>query len=205
MQDPARGVDDVVVARPDVRSSRRYWIRPIGIAALLLTAWALAGCFMEGEDELEHLVPWVVVLDGSVAQERIELACRLFSQGHGYQGMVLTGGSTRRRGPSRVELVEGCGVPTTLLRQWPATANTFEEMSAVAAMLAANPGTQAVVVSDALHMPRLRFVRERLGLNGRVYFRQSRLGGRSDPTYLAQVVVFWFREPLAYVYYRLRY
>jgi hypothetical protein len=78
-------------------------------------------------------------------------------------------------------------------------------MSAVATMLAANPGTQAIVVSDALHMPRLRYIRDRLALNGRVYLRQSRLGWRSDPDYLLRVVVFWFREPLAYVFYRLRY
>jgi hypothetical protein len=42
-------------------------------------------------------------------------------------------------------------------------------------------------------------------LNGQVLFRQSRLGGRFDPAYLFGVVVFWFREPLAYVFYRLRY
>ena len=72
-------------------------------------------------------------------------------------------------------------------------------------MLAVNPGAQAIVVSDTLHMPRLRYLRDRLALNGRVYFRQSRLGWRPDPVYLLRVVVFWFREPLAYVFYRLRY
>jgi hypothetical protein len=34
------------------------------IGAPLLTAWALAGCFMEGEDELEGAIPWLVVLGG---------------------------------------------------------------------------------------------------------------------------------------------
>lgn len=75
----------------------------------------------------------------------------------------------------------------------------------MATMLAANPGTQAIVASDSLHMLRLRYVRVRLALNGRVHLRQSRLGGRSDPAYLVKVVDFWFREPLAYVFYRLRY
>jgi len=160
---------------------------------------------MEGEDELEGVVPWLVVLGGGVSGERLDLACRLFSQGHGYQGVVLTGASARRMERDRVAFVRSCGVPTALLHQWLTTANSFEEMSAVATMLAANPGTQAIVVSDALHMPRLRYIRDRLALNGRVYLSQSRLGGRSDPAYLLRVVVFWFREPLAYVFYRLRY
>ncbi len=47
---------------------------------------------MEGEDELDDGVPWLVVLGGGVAEERIDLACQLFSQGHGRQGVVLTGG-----------------------------------------------------------------------------------------------------------------
>lgn len=54
-------------------------------------------------------------------------------------------------------------------------------------------------------MPKLRYIRDRRALDGQVYLRQSRLGAPSDPFYVLQVVVFWFREPLAYVYYRLRY
>jgi uncharacterized SAM-binding protein YcdF (DUF218 family) len=92
-----------------------------------------------------------------------------------------------------------------LVHRWSETADTFEEVSALATMLDARPGMEAIIVSDSLHMPRLRYVRERLGLNGRVYLRQSRLGGRSDPGYLLRVATFWFREPLAYLYYVLRY
>jgi uncharacterized SAM-binding protein YcdF (DUF218 family) len=160
---------------------------------------------MEGEDELEHVVPWLVVLGGGAAEERIDLACQLFSQGHGRQGVVLTGAYTRRIASERAVLVNRCGVPSALLQQLPSPTDSFEELSAVAAMLLANPGAQAIVVSDSLHMPRLRYVRDRLALNGRVYLRQSRLGGRSDPAYLVKVAIFWFREPLAYVFYRLRY
>jgi uncharacterized SAM-binding protein YcdF (DUF218 family) len=119
--------------------------------------------------------------------------------------VVLTGGNAARIASDRAALVSGCGVPNALLHQWPTLADSFEEMSAVATMLAANPGTQAIVVSNTLHMPRLRYIRGRLALNGRVHLRQSRLGWRSDPDYLLRVVVFWFREPLAYLFYRLRY
>jgi uncharacterized SAM-binding protein YcdF (DUF218 family) len=199
------GIDDAVVAKPGATFSRRVWIWPTGIGVLLLTAWVLAGCFMGGEDELEGVVPWLVVLGGSVTGERLDLACQLFSQGHGYQGVVLASGSARRMARDRVGFVTSCAFPTALLHDWPNTSDSFEEMSAVATMLAANPGTQAIVVSDALHMPRLRYLRDRLALNGRVYLRQSRLGWRADARYLLRVVVFWFREPLAYVYYRLRY
>jgi uncharacterized SAM-binding protein YcdF (DUF218 family) len=178
---------------------------PAWIVGLLLLAWSLAGWFMEGEDELDHLVHWVVVLGGGVAGERIELACQLFQQGHGQRGLVLTGGNVARYEPANAKLVSRCNVPSALLQEWPGTADTFEELSAVSALLSTNPGTQAIVVSDSLHMPRLRYVRDRLALRGRVYLRQSRLGGRSDPAYLVKVVVFWFREPLAYVFYRLRY
>ncbi len=160
---------------------------------------------MDGEDELEHVIPWIVVLGGDVAGERLQLACQLFSQGHGRQGVVLTGGNVERFVPDRVAYLKRCGVPETLLSNWPTTANSFEEVSAVAKTLAAKPGLQAIVVSDALHMPRLRYLRNMLALNGRVFFRQSRRGWRPDPNYLSSIVVFWFREPLAYVFYRLRY
>ena len=199
------GVHDVVVAKPGATASRPVWIWPTGIGVLLLTAWALAGCFMEGEDKLEHVVPWLVVLGGGVAEERLYLACQLFSDGHGRDGVVLTGGNSARTAPNGAAIMGRCGVPGALLHQWPTTANTFEELSALAPMLSANPGTQAIVVSDALHMPRLRYVRDRLALNGRVYLRQSNLGGKSDPAYVVKVAIFWFREPLAYVFYRLRY
>ena len=198
-------MNDRIFDRPDIADSRPAWRWPAWIAVPLLTTWALAGCFMGGEDELKDVVPWLVVMGGGVAEERLDLACQLFSQGHGRQGVVLTGGYTRRIASERAVLVNRCGVPSALLQQWPSPANSFEELSAVATMLSANPGAQAIVVSDSLHMPRLRYVRERLALGGRVYFRQSRLGGRWDPAYLAKVAVFWFREPVAYVFYRLRY
>lgn len=196
---------DEVVRGEGGAVSRIAWRWLIAIAVLSLTAWGLAGFFMEGEDRLEQMVPLVVVLGGGVAAERLDLACQLFAQGHGHQGLVLTGGNAARGASDRSALLMRCGVPGGLVHLWPTTADTFEELSAVAAMLSANPGAQAIVVSDALHMPRLRYVRDRLALNGRVYLRQSRLGGRLDPAYLAKVFVFWFREPLAYVFYRLRY
>jgi uncharacterized SAM-binding protein YcdF (DUF218 family) len=198
-------MNDDVVERPGIAALRRVWGWPTRIAALVLASWAFAGLFMEGEDELEHVVPWLVVLGGGAAEERIDLACQLFSQGHGRQGVVLTGAYTRRIASERAVLVNRCGVPSALLQQLPSPTDSFEELSAVATMLSANPGAQAIVVSDSLHMPRLRYVRDRLALNGRVYLRQSRLGGRSDPAYLVKVAIFWFREPLAYVFYRLRY
>jgi hypothetical protein len=54
-------MDDDVFAKPGAAASRRVWVWLAGIGVLLLTAWGLAGCFMEGEDELEGVVPWLVV------------------------------------------------------------------------------------------------------------------------------------------------
>lgn len=156
---------------------------------------------MEGDDELEGAVPWLVVLGGGVAGERLQLACQLFSQGHGRHGVVLTGGNMERFVPDRAAYLERCGIPETLLKRWPDTTNSFEEISTLGKFLVGIPGAQAIVVSDALHMPRLRYLRDKLALNGRAFFRQSRLGERlGDPDYMFWVVVFWFREPLAYVY-----
>jgi uncharacterized SAM-binding protein YcdF (DUF218 family) len=192
-------------ASPGISAPRPAWRRSATGAVLLLTIWAVAGFFMGGEDELSHEVPWLVVLGGGVEEERIHLACKLFSEGNGRQRVVLTGHYTRRLASQRAILVNQCGVPSALLYQLPSPTNTFEELSAVGTMLSETPGSQAIVVSDSLHMPRLRYVRQRLALNGRVYLRQSHLGGRWDPAYLAKVAVFWFREPVAYVFYRLRY
>ena len=160
---------------------------------------------MEGEDELERVIPWVVVLGGGVAGERLQLACHLFLQGHGWQGVVLTGVNAEHFVPDRAAYLMRCGIPGTIINDWPHIANTFEEVSAVAKFLSNNPGSQAIVVSNPLHMPRLRYFRDKLALNERLFFRQSRLGKRWDPDYIYRVVVFWFREPLAYVYYRARY
>lgn len=193
-----------VVEKSGVAASRSPWVWPARIVLLLLTPWALAGFFMEGDDKLDHVVPWIVVLGGGVAEERIDLACQLFSQGHGRQGVVLTGAYTSRIASERATLVNRCDVPSALLYQWLSPSNSFEELSAVATMLSASPDKQVIVVSDSLHMPRLRYVRDRLALNGRLYLRQSRLGGQSDPAYWLHVLVFWFREPLAYVFYVLR-
>lgn len=196
-------MNDAAYARTS--ANRRTWLVLLGFVVLLLVAWALAGRFMEGEDELDQVVPWLVVLGGGVAGERLQLTCQLFSQGHGGLGVVLTGGNVEGLVSDRAAFLSRCGIPDAILKQWPNTANSYEEMSAVRQFLASMPGAQAIVVSDALHMPRLRYLRDKLALNGKVFFRQSRLGGRLDTNYLFRVVEFWFREPLAYVFYRVRY
>ena len=183
----------------------RIWSALSRVFVGVLLVWAVAGFFMGGEDELQQPVPWLVVLGGGIAGERLELGCRLFSQGHGYQGVVLTGGNLEGFVPDRAAFLRHCGLPNVLLKRWPATDNSYQEMSAVRQFLVAMPSVQAIVVSDALHMPRLRYLREKFALNGRVYFRQSNLGGRLEINYLFAVVRFWFREPLAYVFYRVCY
>ncbi|HEX4883876.1 MAG TPA: ElyC/SanA/YdcF family protein [Casimicrobiaceae bacterium] len=170
----------------------------------LLVAWASAGVLMEGEDDVVAVVPWLVVLGGGVATERAQLACSLYAGGHGRQGVVVTGGASRRGG-DRVAFLAACGVPRALVLRWSDAANSFEEMNGVAALLADHPGAQAIVVSDALHMPRLRYLRDRLALRDRVFLRQCRIERTTDPQALLAALVFWFREPLAYAWYRLRY
>jgi uncharacterized SAM-binding protein YcdF (DUF218 family) len=195
-------MNSVVRIHPAVR---RIWLVLTGFIGCLLVVWALAGFFMNGEDELGQAVPYLVVLGGGVAAERDLLACQLFSQGNGSLGVVLTGTNTEGFVHLKAGIFRRCGLPDSILRRWLTPINSFEEMSAVKQFLATKPKAQVIVVSDALHMPRLHYLRDRLGLNGRVLFRQSRLAWRWDPRYLFGVVVFWFREPLAYVFYRLRY
>lgn len=185
--------------------ARRPWLLVLGLLASLLVVWGLAGCLMDGEDEVYQKVPWLVVLGGGVAGERDQLACQLYSQGHGRLGVVLTGGNMESFVSDRAVFLSRCGIPDALLTYWPAAANSYEEMLAVKRFLAVKPEVQVIIVSDALHMSRLRYLRDKLALKKRVLFRQSHLGGRWDMIYLSHVVQFWFREPLAYVYYRVRY
>ena len=126
-------------------------------------------------------------------------------QGHGRKGVVLTGRNVETLVVDRARFIEGCGVPKDVLRQWPEVANSYQEMVAVKVALKQDGLNSAIIVSDALHMPRLRYLRDRLSLGDGVVFRHSRLGGRSDVVYLYHVMKFWFREPLAYAWYRLRY
>lgn len=170
-----------------------------------LCIWATAGFFMGGEDELEGHIPLLVVLGGGFWGDREELTCKLFAQGQGWQGVVLTGGNFLTFLGNRKAIIQDCGIPASILQEWPDTANTYQEMVALADMLATNPGMQAVVVSNPLHMPRLRFLRDRLELNDKVFFRASPLDGHWDYDYLSSVVRFWFTEPLAYLVYRFKY
>jgi uncharacterized SAM-binding protein YcdF (DUF218 family) len=179
-----------------------FWLQIIG--APLLIVWALAGFFMEGEDDLGGPVPWLVVLGGG-AGERLQLACQLFAQGHGRDGLVLTGDDVGSLLPNRAAYLKRCGIQESLVRQWPNTMNTFEEISSIGRFLKTMPNSHVIVISDALHMPRLRYLRTRLALEGEILFRQSRLDVQLTFKSLFRVIVFWFREPLAYVYYRLRY
>jgi uncharacterized SAM-binding protein YcdF (DUF218 family) len=174
-------------------------------SGVVLCIWTVAGFFMGGEDKLQGPIPMLVVLGGGITGDREELACKLFAQGHGSQGVVLTGGNYLTNLGNRKVIMQGCGIPPSILREWPDTANTYQEMMAISEMLAANPGMQAVVVSNALHMARLRFLRDKLGLNGKVFFQASSLGGPRDYYYWSGLIRFWFSEPLAYLVYRFRY
>ena len=160
---------------------------------------------MDGEDEATQTVDLIVVLGGGLAGERLQLACKLFEQGHGQKGVVLTGHNVETLVVDRARFIEGCGVPKGVLRQWPEVANSYQEMLAVKAALERDGFISAIIVSDALHMPRLRFLRDRLSLGDGVVLRHSRLGQRTDAVYRYHVMKFWFREPLAYAWYRLRY
>jgi uncharacterized SAM-binding protein YcdF (DUF218 family) len=167
--------------------------------------WGMAGFFMDGEDEVTQAVDLIVVLGGGLAGERLQLACQLFAQGHGQKGVILTGRNVETLVVDRARFIAGCGVPAGVLGQWPEVANSYQEMLAVKAALKQGGLNGAIVVSDALHMPRLRYLRDRLLPGDSVVFRHSRLGARSDLVYRYHVMKFWFREPLAYAWYRLRY
>jgi hypothetical protein len=158
-------MNDDVVEKPGTAASRPVWVWPTGFAVLLLTAWVLAGCFMEGEDELQHVVPWLVVLGGGVAGERLDLACQLYSQGHGYRGVVLTGGSARRIARDWAALVSRCGVPSALLHNWPTAANSFEAVGG-GKHAVGQSGHAAFVVSDSTDFQ--EFQRNALAVAGRV-------------------------------------
>ena len=161
-------------------AGRRSWLLVLGLLASLLVAWALAGCLMDGEDEVYQKVPWLVVLGGGLAGERDQLACQLYSHGHGRLGVVLTGANVESFVSDRAVFLSRCGIPDALLTYWPAAANSYEEMLAVRQFLAVKPEVQVIVVSDALHMARLRYLRDRLALEDRVFLQQSHLGGRLD-------------------------
>ena len=175
------------------------------VASSIIVLWGMAGFFMDGEDEVTETVELIVVLGGGLAGERLQLACKLFEQGHGHKGVILTGRNRETFVADRVKFIEGCGVPKGVLREWPEVANSYQEMLAVKAALKRDGLNSSIIVSDALHMPRLRYLRDRLSLGGSVVFQHSRLGERSDIAYFYHVLKFWFREPLAYAWYRLRY
>lgn len=176
-----------------------------GLLAFILLVWSLAGFFMQGEDEINKTVKWLIVLGGGIAGERLQLACDLYAEGHGSRGVVLTGSNVESFVSDRAGLLRKCGIPDALLIQWPTTENSYEEMSKVRQYFISKPTELVIVVSDTLHMPRLHFLRDKLGLNGSVLFRQSHFLWPATPDYMLRVIRFWFREPVAYIYYRLKY
>lgn len=75
---------------------------------------------MGKESELEDHMPLLVVLgDGFWGDE--ELACKLFAQGQGWQGVVLTGGNFLTFLGNRKAIVQSCGIPASILQEWPDT------------------------------------------------------------------------------------
>jgi uncharacterized SAM-binding protein YcdF (DUF218 family) len=167
--------------------------------------WASAGFFMQGQDEVIQPVPLVVVLGGGLAGARLQVACELFLLGNGRDGVVVTGGNHERFVPDKTLFLNNCGIPLASMIHWPDTANSYDEMLRVSAVLLSDGNSKAIVVSDSLHMPRLRYLREIFELQHRVYFRQSILEAKLNADYFFPILVFWFREPLAYMYYRFKY
>lgn len=172
---------------------------------ICLLIWSVAGFFMDGEDEINQPLPWLVVLGGGVAGERLQLACELFAKGHGKLGVIFTGDNVETFVPDRSGLLKRCGIPDSLLISWPHTKNTYQEVAAAHRHISLHSSSQVIIVSDALHMPRLRFLRAKFGLQNKLFFKQSHLLWRYDFNYMLSVVKFWFREPIAYLYYRIKY
>ena len=170
----------------------------------LVASWILVGSYMSGEDPA---LPgdMLVVLGGSADGSRERLACRIWVAGFVSGPVILTGGTRDGSLEDRTLSLERCGIPTRNVSSWDGTGNTYEEMRAIGEFLVAEGVGRAIVVSDAPHMPRLRFLRKVLRLEGRVTFRESQLTLEPDAVSLMRAVVFWAREPAAYFYYRLMY
>lgn len=154
-------------------------------------------------DPIDGFFPYIVVLGGGLSGERTNAACALFKQGHGSKGVILTGGNSETFVADRKALALECGVEESLLIEWLDTKNSQEEVVAIRDFVRVDGDLSVIVVSDFLHFPRLRFLRDRFDLDERVRFAPSVIGDRHDLVYMLRVLFFCFREPVAYFYSRL--
>ena len=106
-------------------------LKILAAVSSIIVLWGMAGFFMDGEDEATQTADLIVVLGGGLAGERLQLACKLFAQGHGRKGVVLTGRNVETLVVDRARFIEGCGVPKGVLRHWSEVANSYQEMVAV--------------------------------------------------------------------------
>lgn len=146
----------------------------------------------------------LVVLGGGSFGEREEKGCEIYRAGYVRGTVILTGDNHQKNIPDRQVFIQACGVPGQVIIRWPDVKNTFEEMSRIAYQVRTGQMHRVIVVSDPTHMPRLRYLRKILNLEATVIFNQSR-SASSPPLQLYRLLLFWYREPLAYLYYRMKY
>lgn len=187
-----------------ITQSRRFWLLLAMLIPSAIAGWVLAGSQMSGEDPAQS-GSLLVVLGGGVEGNRERLACDIWAAGLVAGPVILTGGSLVDSIGDRARFLDRCGIPAARIRKWEEPSNTYEEMRSLQAYLSTPGMGKAIVVSDAPHMPRLRFLRKALGLEGRVVFRESRLAVGPNAVSILRAVMFWTREPAAYLYYRLKY
>lgn len=183
-----------------------YWLKNLAVAVaffVLVVSGYLFWALLDKGDLVGGSSQYVVVLGGGLSGERTRAACDLFKQGHGFKGVVLTGGNSETFVADRVAFAVECGIDRSLLIEWPETRNSQEEIVAVRDLVRVDREASVVVVSDFLHLPRLRFLHSQLGLGDRVQFAPSVIGGRYGFVTILKFLVFCFREPVAYFYSRL--
>ena len=175
-----------------------------GLLAAILFAWGWIGSRMSGEDPLRP-AELLVVLGGGLSGERDLLACDLYKKGWVTRQVVLTGPLFERFVPNRINFIKACGIPGEVIVRWNHVKNTYEEMVALKHELATKNIRQAIVVSDEPHMPRIHFLLKKMEISDRVILRQSRIQTKNEPLRIYKKIYFWYREPAAYLYYRITY
>ncbi|MBI5373874.1 MAG: YdcF family protein [Candidatus Schekmanbacteria bacterium] len=159
---------------------------------------------MSGEDPIEK-ADAMVILGGGSGGEREEKACEIYSAGYVKGKVILTGGNREDFISDRQAFMKNCGVPARDISVWQQDKNTYEEMLSVKNFIQSEKIKKVIVVSDAPHMPRLRYLKKVLELEENVILQESTLVYYPTVFRTTVMLSFWYREPLAYLYYRIRY
>jgi vancomycin permeability regulator SanA len=193
----------LLLARPQLRWSRKTWTAACTTAALLSIAFPLAQMYCFGKTDYRRHADVIVVFgcrayaDGRPSDalaDRVRTACELYHQGYA-PTLLFTGGpgdGTIHETESMRRLAISLGVPQASILCDNQGLSTSASIDSTQRMLHAISARRVLVVSHFYHLPRIKLAYQRVGRDVYTVPAQERYTLRQLPYNMArEVAALW--------------